>query len=116
MVSLPASSSTTAGSSGAVRTNQEKVVLALGKVSFGSKSIRVTFRASQRGRVRVTGARVSTTVRNVAKAGSYSVSVPLSKKARSLRRAHKKLKVSLKVSLSGGWGSASSKYSRTLGN
>jgi hypothetical protein len=33
-----------------------------------------------------------------------------------LVRAHKKLKVSLKVSLSGGWGSASAKYSRTLGN
>jgi len=42
--------------------------------------------------------------------------VPLSKKARGLVRAHKKFKVSLKVSLSGGWGSASAKYSRTLGN
>jgi sugar lactone lactonase YvrE len=112
----PAPSSTTAGPSGRQRTSQEKVVLSLGKVSFGSKSVRVTFRASQRGRVRVTGVRVVTTVRNVAKAGSYSVSVPLSKKARALVRAHKKFKVSLKVSLSGGWGSASSKYSRTLGN
>jgi hypothetical protein len=111
-----AASSTTAGSGGPVRTNQEKVVLSLSKVSFGSKSVRVTFKASQRGRVRVTGSRVATTVRNVAKAGSYSVSVPLSKKARALVRAHKKFKVSLKVSLSGGWGSASAKYSRTLGN
>jgi hypothetical protein len=116
VVSPPASSSTTAGSNGPVRTNQEKVVLALGKVSFGAKTVRITFRTSQRGRVKVTGARVATTVRNVAKAGSYSVSVPLSKKARVLARAHKKFKVSLKVSLSGGWGSASAKYSRTLGN
>jgi DNA-binding beta-propeller fold protein YncE len=116
VISPPSSSSTTAGSTGPVRTNQEKVVLSLGKVSFGSKSVRVTFKASQRGRVRVTGSRVATTVRNVAKAGSYSVSVPLGKKARVLVRAHKKFKVSLKVSLSGGWGSASAKYSRTLGN
>jgi sugar lactone lactonase YvrE len=114
--SPPASSSTTGGSTGQQRTNQEKVVLSLGKVSLGSKSVRVTFKASQRGRVRVTGSRVATTVRNVAKAGSYSVSVPLSRKARALVRAHKKFKVSLKVSLSGGWGSASAKYSRTLGN
>jgi sugar lactone lactonase YvrE len=116
VASPPASSSTTSGSAGPVRTNQEKVLLSLGKVSLGSKSVRVTFRASQRGRVRVTGPRLATTVRNVAKAGSYSVSVPLGKKARALVRAHKKFKVSLKVSLSGGWGSASAKYSRTLGN
>jgi sugar lactone lactonase YvrE len=116
VVSSPVSSSSTGESGGSARTNQEKVVLSLSKVSFGSKSVRVTFRASERGRVRVTGSRVVTTVRNVAKAGSYSVSVRLGKKARGLVRAHKKLKVSLKVSLSGGWGSASAKYSRTLGN
>jgi len=116
VVSPPASSSTTVGSGGSPRTNQAKVVLSLGKVSFGSKSVRITFKASQRGRVRVTGARVVTTVRNVAGSGSYSVSVPLSRRARALVRAQKKVKVSLKVSLSGGWGSASAKYSRTLGN
>jgi hypothetical protein len=116
VVSPPSSSSTTDGSNGPTRTNQEKVVLSLGRVSFGSKSVRITFKASQRGRVKVTGSRVSATVRNVVKAGSYSVSVPLGKKARALLRTHKKFKVSLKVSLSGGWGSASAKYSRTLGN
>jgi sugar lactone lactonase YvrE len=116
VISPPASSSVTGGSAGPVRTNQEKVVLSLSKVSFGSKSVRITFKASQRGRVRVTGSRVNTTVRNVAGAGTYSVTAPLSKKARALARAHKKFKVSMKVSLSGGWGSASAKYSRTLGN
>jgi hypothetical protein len=114
--SPPASSSTTGGSTGLQRTNQEKVMLSLSRVSFGAKSVRITFRASQRGRVRVTGSRVGTTVRNVAGAGTYSVTVPLGKKARALVRVHKKVKVSLKVSLSGGWGSASAKYSRTLGN
>ncbi|MCW2996323.1 MAG: hypothetical protein JWQ18_3818, partial [Conexibacter sp.] len=115
VISPPASSSTTAGSSGPKRTNQEKVVLSLSRVSFGSKSVRITFKASQRGRVRVTGSRVTTTVRNVAGAGTYSITASLSKKAQAMRHAHKKFKVSLKVSLSGGWGSASAKYSRTLG-
>jgi len=116
VISPPAASATTGASSGSQRTNQEKVVLSLSRVSFGSRSVKITLKASQRGRVRVTGSRVTTTVRNVAGAGSYSVSVPLSKKARALVRRHKRFKVSLKVGLSGGWGSASVKYSRTLGN
>jgi hypothetical protein len=97
-------------------TNQERVRLSLAKVSFGAKSVRISFKASQRGRLKVTGSRVSTTVRNVAKAGTYSITVPLSKKARALLKAHRKFKVSMKVNLAGGWGSASAKYSRTLGN
>jgi hypothetical protein len=97
------------------RTNQERVQLALVKTTFTSASVHISFRASQRGRVRVTGSRVSTSVRNVTKAGTYTIVVPLSKKARSLRHAHRKVKVSVKVTLSGGWGSASAKYSRTIG-
>lgn len=97
------------------RTNEVRVRLSLGKVSFGSKSVRISLRASAGGRVRVTGTRVSTTVREVSKAGTYAMTVPLSKKARAMLRAHRKVKVSLKVSLSGGWGSDSAKYSRTLG-
>jgi hypothetical protein len=97
------------------RSNQQKVTLSLTKVGIGTASMRFTFRASQQGRIKVTGSRVVATVRDVAKAGTYSITVPLSKKARTLRRDHKKFKVSVKVSLSGGWGSASAKYSRTLG-
>jgi hypothetical protein len=97
------------------RSNQARVSLSLAKVSVTSSSVHISFRASQRGRVRVTGSRVSTTVRNVSKAGTYSIVVPLSKTARTLRHAHKKFKVAVKVTLSGGWGSASAKYSRTLG-
>ena len=55
-----------------------------------------------------------TTYRNVSKEGTYSISVPLSKKARSLRHAKKKFKLAVKVSLAGGWGTASAKYTRTL--
>jgi hypothetical protein len=116
VTSPPVGSSPQPSSAPAKRSNQERVQLSLGKVQFTATSVHISFRASQRGRVRVTGSRVSTTVRNVTKAGTYSIVVPLSKTARSLSRAHRKFKVSVKVSLSGGWGSASAKYSRTLGN
>jgi DNA-binding beta-propeller fold protein YncE len=99
----------------AKRTNETRVRISLGKVSIGSKSVRISVRASQSGRVRVTGTRVSTTVRNVPKAGTYSMTVPLSKKARALLRSHRKVKVALKVTLAGGWGTSTAKYSRTLG-
>jgi hypothetical protein len=93
----------------------KRVTVKLAKVSFTSTSMRIRFRASARGRVRVTGSRVRTAVRKVSKAGTYSIVVPLSKKARALRRDHRKFKVAVKVTLAGSWGSASAKYSLTLG-
>jgi hypothetical protein len=115
VTSPTAPSATTSGSTGARRTNKVAVKVSIAEVSFGKKSVKITFTANQRGRVKVSGTRVTTTYRNVTKAGTCSITVPLSKKARALRRAHKKVKVSLRVSLAGGWGSASAKYSRTLG-
>jgi hypothetical protein len=103
------------GSTKSTESNQVRVRTSLGRVSIGSKTMRITVQANQRGRIKVSGSRVVTSYRNIAKAGTYSVSVRLSKKAIAMRRAHKKFKVSVKVSLSGGWGSASAKYSRTLG-
>jgi hypothetical protein len=97
------------------RTDEKRVTVKLAKVSFTSTSVHIRFRASEQGRVRVTGSGVRTTVRNVSKAGTYSVVVPLSKKARALRHDHRKFKVAVKVTLTGGWGSASAKYSRTFG-
>jgi hypothetical protein len=97
------------------RTDAKRVTLKVAKVSFASTSVHIRFRASEQGRVRVTGSRVRSTVRNVSKAGTYSIVVPLSKKARSLRHDHRKFKVAVKVTLTGGWGSASAKYSRTFG-
>jgi hypothetical protein len=99
----------------AKRTNQAKVKVSLSRVSIGSKTMKITFHASQRGRLKVSGSRVVTTYRNVTKEGTFSVSVPLSKKARSLVRHKKKFKLAVKVSLAGGWGTSSFKYSRTLG-
>lgn len=94
---------------------QPKVRVSIGKVSFSSKSMKITFRATQQGRLQVSGTRVVKTYRNVAKAGTYSVTVPLTKRARALRAAHRKVKVAVKVTLTGFWGSSSIKYSRTLG-
>jgi len=98
----------------AKRTNQAKVKLSLGRVSIGSKTMKITFHASQRGRVTVSGARIIKAYKNVTKEGTYNLSVRLSKKARSLLHAKKKFKLAVKVSLAGGWGTSSAKYSRTL--
>lgn len=115
-VASPAAPSSDTESAGQRKTtNQAKVRLSLGKVSVGSKTVKITFVASERGRVTVRGDRVTTAIRNVSKAGTYTITASLSKKARSMVRAHKKFKLSLKVSLAGGWGSASAKYTRTLG-
>jgi hypothetical protein len=88
--------------------------MSLRKVTFTSRSMRITFTASQRGRVRVTGSRVAITVRRVGKAGTYSMTVPLSKKARRLKRAHRRFRLTAKVTLTGGRGTASIKINRTL--
>ncbi|MET0448469.1 MAG: hypothetical protein ABW004_08675, partial [Aeromicrobium sp.] len=92
-----------------------RVRITVAKVTVGAKSVRISFRASQRGRVQVSGSRVVKTVRNVAKEGTYAISVPLSRKARSMRAAHRSFKLSVKITLTGDWGSSSAKFSRTLG-
>jgi hypothetical protein len=99
----------------AKRTNQAKVKVSLTRTSIGKKTMRITIHASQRGRLKISGSRVVTTYRNITKEGTYSVSVRLSKKAQSLLRAKKRFKLAVKVSLAGGWGTSSVKYSKTLG-
>ena len=99
----------------AARSSTPRVRLTVGKVTVGSRSVRISFHASQRGRVQVSGARVVKTVRNVSKAGTYSITAPLSRKARSMRAAQRRFKLSVKLTLTGGWGASSVKLSRTLG-
>ncbi|WP_272474885.1 NHL repeat-containing protein [Baekduia alba] len=113
--SAPAPGPAQSAASTKSRTNQTKARVSVATVSFTSKAMHITVRVSQRGRVRVSGSRLTSTVRNAAKAGSYRLVVPLSKKARSLRRAHRSFKVSARISLAGGWGTSVSKISRTLG-
>jgi Tol biopolymer transport system component len=89
--------------------------VSIGRVSASGRALRIVFRASKAGRVRVAGARVRTTVRTVSKAGRYTVVVPLNRKARKLWRAHRRLRLSVRVTLSGSGGSASTKHTLTLG-
>jgi hypothetical protein len=92
-----------------------KLKVRLGRVSFTARAMRIRFTASRAGRVRVSGRRVATTVRRVSKAGTYSLVVPLNKKARQLRRANRRLRVAVKVTFSGGRRSSTLKFHRTLG-
>jgi hypothetical protein len=94
---------------------QARVRVSVTKASFGSRSLKVSVTVSEAGRLQVSGTRTVKTFRNVAKAGTYSVTVPLTKRARALRAAHRKVKVAIKVTLAGPWGISSVKYSRTLG-
>jgi len=89
--------------------------ISLGKVNFSGRSLLIRIHASGPGRVRVSGAGVKTTARKVKRAGSYSIGVPLNSRARARLKAGKKVKVSVTVSLSADGGSASAKYSRTIG-
>jgi hypothetical protein len=99
-----------------VRSNQRRATVSIAKVSATVKALHLTVRASQAGRVRVAGSRVTTTIRNASKAGSYTLVVPLSKKTQSLRRKGRRVKVSVKVSLTPSFGAvATVKSSRTLG-
>jgi hypothetical protein len=90
--------------------------VSVAKVAAGSASLRVSVRVSEKGRIRVSGASLTTTARTVKKAGTYTLVVPLSAKAKGARRARRRLKVKAKVVLSASSGSATATISRTLGN
>jgi hypothetical protein len=98
------------------RSNQRRATVSIAKLSTTTKTLHLTIRASQAGRLRVAGSRVTTTVRNASKAGSYTLVVPLSKKTLALRREGRRVKVSVKVSLTPSFGAvATVKSSRILG-
>jgi hypothetical protein len=112
----PVSSPRTGSSTQPGEPVAKRTRIVLGKVSASSKALRIAVHASRAGRVTVTGTGVRRTVLRFAKAGRRVVFVPLTKKARAARRAKRKLKVSVKVTLVGkGGGSASIKHSLTLG-
>jgi hypothetical protein len=86
------------------------------KSSLTRSALRVTVRVTGRGRMRASGSRVVTTVRNASDVGSYTLTVPLSKKTRSAMRRRQRVKVSVKVSFTPPFrGAVSTKLSRTLG-
>jgi hypothetical protein len=115
------------GSSGSPPTGSERVDAAPGKPgvrarvsviesSFTSKVLRLTVAVSGPGRIGVAGVGVVATARSAARAGRYTLTVPLTKKARSARRAGRRVRVVVRVSLSPPFAAPGSvKLARTLG-
>jgi hypothetical protein len=90
-------------------------VLVVGSSVRGSV-LRLIVQVSGRGRVRASGARVTTVVRAASKAGRYTLKVPLSRGTRVAVKARRKVKVSVKVALTPPFGApVTAKFSRTLG-
>jgi hypothetical protein len=84
--------------------------------SLSSTALRLVVQASVRGQIRVSGDRVTTTSRTAARAGKYALRIPLSRKTRSARKAHHKVKIAVKVALTPPFAAvATVKFSRTLG-
>jgi hypothetical protein len=95
---------------------QPKPRLTLVRTSVGMTSIRITVTTSARGRIRASGATVRATTRNATKAAVYTMTVPLTQKARKARRAGHKLKLSVRVALTAPFASpVSIKLTRTVG-
>jgi hypothetical protein len=90
-------------------------VTVVGSSATGS-TLRLVVQVSGPGRIGVSGARVQSTSRTVVKAGKYTLKVPLTRKTRSARKAHHKVKVAVKVTLTPPFAAmATAKFSRTLG-
>jgi DNA-binding beta-propeller fold protein YncE len=80
--------------------------LSVVRASVGHTTVLITVKASVRGRLRASGPRVSAAVRELARAGSYSLSVPLSKSAKRLRARHRAFAVRVRITLTPPFGSA----------
>jgi hypothetical protein len=90
-------------------------VTVVGSSATGS-ALRLVVQVSGPGRIRVSGARVQSTALTVVKAGKYTLKVPLTRKTRSARKAHRRVKVLVKVALTPPFAAvATAKFSRTLG-
>ncbi|WP_155891862.1 NHL repeat-containing protein [Conexibacter woesei] len=84
--------------------------------SFTSKTVRITVSVSGRGRIRASGGTVIATKRSATKSGVYTLSVPLTRATQAARRAHRKVKVAVRVALTPPFGSvATTRLTRTLG-
>jgi hypothetical protein len=84
--------------------------------SFSSKSLTLTVQTSSRGRIRASGASITATSKAAAKAGTYTLKVPLSRKTRAARKARRRVKVAVKVSLTPPFAApTTTKLTRTLG-
>ncbi len=89
--------------------------ISIGKVSITSKAIKIEFKAPYGGRLTASGPMVVRSQKKLAKAGTYRINVPLSKKARSMIRANERLKLTVKLTLAGAGSTTSSTLTRTIG-
>jgi hypothetical protein len=84
--------------------------------SFSSTTLILTMQVSGRGRLRAAGGTVRATTRTVPKAGTYILKVPLSRQTRSARKARRRVRVTVRVSLTPPFAAVTSiKLTRTLG-
>jgi hypothetical protein len=87
----------------------------VGGLKSNGRAVTVRFHASAAGRVKVSGSSLQAAAKKVPKAGTYSITTALTKKARERLRSGTRVKVVVKLTLSGGGETVSAKYSKTLG-
>jgi hypothetical protein len=93
-----------------------KAKLSVLRSSFSAGTLTLTIKSSSAGRIRASGAAITATSRTVAKAGTYTLKVPLSRKTRAARKARRRVKVAVKVSLTPPFAApTTTKLTRTLG-
>jgi sugar lactone lactonase YvrE len=84
--------------------------------SFGTKTLTLMVHVSARGRIRASGGAISATMRTAAKAGTYTLKVPLNRQTRVARKARRRVKIAVKVSLTPPFAApTATKLTRTLG-
>ena len=100
------------------RTQPAPVVgsrISLGKVVVTSRAVKITFRAPHAGRLTASGPQVLKAHKRIPKAGTYRIKVPLGRKARSMIRAHERLKLTVRLTLAGAGNTTSATLKRTIG-
>jgi DNA-binding beta-propeller fold protein YncE len=113
--SPPQPSQTSSPVSGRSKPPQKPKISVL-RSSFSAKTLTMTVQTSSRGRIRASGATITATSRTAAKAGTYTLKIPLTRKTRAARKARRRVKVAVKVSLTPPFAAPiTTKLTRTLG-
>jgi hypothetical protein len=76
-----------------------KPKVSIAKIKVKGNALLVTVRTSAKGRVRISGKGLKTTMKKNLAAGTHRIRVPLTKKGRSMRRHHKKTKVRVSLTV-----------------
>lgn len=112
----PAATQLTSGGRNPTVTRTAKAKISIVRSSFTSKAAHIIVEVSSRGRIRASGRAIRATTRTSTKSSTYTLIVPLTQKTRSARRAHRRVRVTISVSLTPPFGQAvTAKLNRTLG-